>query len=108
MDYDTWFALLRGQLDAVMAGNTSEAKFLDVVKELAQKPDLVLVAGRNGISHQDTILCLILAGALSTGEIEEVASLLASYCCNESTGFNLGIIEAVTGRDDLGPAFTEL
>ena len=106
MEFNTWFALLRKQLDAVMAGNASEAKFLDIVEELAQKPDLV--AGKEDILHYDTILCLILAGALSTGEIEEVASLLAGYCCNEYTGFKLEIIWAVTGRDDLGPALTEL
>tara|TARA_B110000444_G_C18719716_1_gene537836 strand:+ start:414 stop:581 length:168 start_codon:yes stop_codon:yes gene_type:complete len=41
MDFNTWFALLRKQLDAVMAGNASEAKFLDIVEELARKPELV-------------------------------------------------------------------
>ena len=95
MDYNTWFALLRKQLDAVMtglAGNTSEAKFLDIVKELARKPDLVGGKDKNMLH---TILCLILAGAVSTGEIKEVASLLEVYCCNESAPFNIEIIRKV-------------
>jgi len=100
MDSDTWFSHLRGQLDVVMAGNASEAKFLDIVKELAEKPDLA-PGGR--ILPYDAILCLMLTGALSTGEIEEVANLLAVYCCNESAPFNIEIIRAVARRDDFAP-----
>jgi len=104
MDPKTWFALLRGRLDTVLNGDVSETQFIDVVRELAQNPDL----SRGAKLHPDALLSLILAGAVSTGEIEEVASLLAKYCCNESTGFNIGIISAVTGMDDLGPVVFEL
>jgi len=95
MDYNTWFSLLRKQLDAVtagLAGNASEAKFLDIVKELARKPDLVAGKDKNMLT---AILCLILAGAASTGEIIEVADLLEIHCCNESAPFNIEIIRKV-------------
>ena len=73
---------------------------INEIVELAEKPDLA-PGGR--ILPYDAILCLMLTGALSTGEIEEVANLLAVYCCNESAPFNIEIIRAVARRDDFAP-----
>ena len=103
MNPETWWIQLRNQLDNVLNDNISEAQFSILVKELARDPNLS--CGSN--LHPNALLSMILAGAVSSGEIEEVASILAGFCCNGSTGFNIDIIKSMTGRDDIGPALHE-
>ncbi|DAC34080.1 MAG TPA: hypothetical protein D7I05_04840 [Candidatus Poseidoniales archaeon] len=95
MNAQDWYHLLKSQITALLSDD-STASLAEVVDALVENRDLVVGA----TIPSKAVLLLILAGAMGTGELDELVDKLA-FCCTGETGFDVGIIESVSGRGPL-------